>query len=31
MQKIDQTKAGETLLLLIEREQNALFVAVTLK
>ena len=31
MQKIDKAKAGQTLLLLIEREQNSLFVAITLK
>ncbi len=31
MQKIDKAKAGETLLLLIERDQNSLFVAITLK
>ncbi|MBI5591525.1 MAG: DegQ family serine endoprotease [Deltaproteobacteria bacterium] len=31
MRKIDKTKAGETLLLLIEREQNTLFVTITLK
>jgi serine protease Do len=31
MQKIDHAKAGETLLLLIQREQNSLFVAITLK
>jgi serine protease Do len=30
-QKIDKTKAGDTLLLLIEREQNSLFVTITLK
>lgn len=31
IQKIDRTKTGDTLLLLIERKQNALFVALTLK
>jgi serine protease Do len=31
MQKLDKLKTGETLLLLIEREQNSLFVAITLK
>jgi len=31
MQKIDKTKAGDTLLLLIAREQNSLFVTITLK
>jgi len=31
MQRIGKTKAGETLLLLIEREQNSLFVAITIK
>jgi serine protease Do len=31
IQKIGKAKAGETLLLLIEREQNSLFVAITLK
>jgi serine protease Do len=31
MQKLDKVKAGDTLLLLIEREQNTLFVAITLK
>jgi serine protease Do len=30
-QKIDKTKAGDTLLLLLEREQNSLFVTITLK
>jgi serine protease Do len=30
-QKIDKTKAGDTLLLLIAREQNSLFVTITLK
>jgi serine protease Do len=30
-QKLDQTKAGDTLLLLIEREQNSFFVTITLK
>ncbi len=31
MRKIDKVKAGQTLLLLIEREQNTLFVAITLR
>ena len=31
MRKIDKTSAGDTLLLLIEREQNTLFVTITLK
>jgi serine protease Do len=31
MQKIDKTKAGDPLLLLIAREQNSLFVTITLK
>ena len=30
-QRIDKTKAGDTLLLLIAREQNSLFVTITLK
>ena len=31
MRKIDKATAGDTLLLLIEREQNTLFVTITLK